>query len=169
MKKILLITTVLVLFFVASCGYKFSGGGLLPEKTKLVAIEMFVNNTAETGAENIFANALGIELTQMSDSQVVKLKDADAYFKGVVKYISISALTKNSVDSVIERKVYAVIDLQLVDKDGKILWFAKDLKGREEFQVTNVNLDDMSSRTKAVEKIAERLARKAVSRMLNDF
>ncbi|MCD4743483.1 MAG: hypothetical protein K8R67_13525 [Desulfobacteraceae bacterium] len=57
MKKILIIVAFFILSFVVSCGYKFSGGGLLPGKTKLVAVKMFENKTSESGAETIFANA----------------------------------------------------------------------------------------------------------------
>ena len=170
MKKIvILIVSLLVCIFVASCGYKFSGGGLLPGKTKRVAVKMFENRTSETGAENIFANALSNELMGKSSSQVVKFADADAYFIGIVKSISISTLTRTSDDAVIERKVSAVIDLKMIDKDGELLWFVKDLHGREEFQVTTENLTDMASRTLAVKKIAERIAQKVVSRMLDNF
>ena len=170
MKKIIILTAfILVCAFVASCGYKFSGAGLLPGKTKLVAVKMFENKTSETGAENIFANALSIELMGKSSSQVVKLEDADAYFSGIVKSISISTLTRTSDNAVIERKVSAIIDLKMIDKDGELLWFVKDFQGREEFQVTTENITDMASRTLAVEKIAERIAQKVVSRMLDDF
>ena len=170
MKKILIIIVVFfILSFVASCGYKFSGGGLLPGKTKLVAVKMVENKTSESGAENMFANALSIELTGKSDSQVVKFDDAEAYFSGVVKSVSISTLTRTTGDAVIERKVSAVIDLKMIDKDGNVLWSVKDFQGREEFQVTTENITDMASRTIALQKIAERIAQKVVSRMLDDF
>ena len=169
MKKLLLVLSILALSFVVSCGYKFSGGGLLPGKTKLVAVKMFENKSSETGAEIIFANALSIELMEKSDSHVVDFKEADAYFSGVVKSVSISTLTRTSDNAVIERKVSAVIDLKMIDKDGELLWFVKDFQGREEFQVTTENITDMASRTIALRKIAERIAQKVVSRMLDDF
>ncbi|MCK5313231.1 MAG: hypothetical protein KAJ62_14035 [Desulfobacteraceae bacterium] len=168
-KKISVIVSILIISCVASCGYKFSGGGLLPGKTKLVAIKMFENKSSETGAEIIFTNALSVELMGESDSQVVAFKDADAYFVGIVKSVSISTLTRTSDDAVIERKVSAVIDLKMMDKDGKILWFVKNFKGREEFRVTTENITDMASRTIALRKIAGRIAQKVVSRMLDDF
>ena len=169
MKNLLLVISILVLIFVTSCGYKFAGGGLLPGKTKFVAVKMFENKSSETGAENIFANALSNELMEKSDSQVVDFEKADAYFSGIVKSVSISTLTRTSADAVIERKVSAVIDLKMIDKDGELLWFVKDFQGREEFQVTTENITDMALRTLALEKIAERIAQKVVSRMLDDF
>ncbi len=169
MKNLLLMISVLVLIFSTSCGYKFAGGGLLPGKTKFVAVKMFENKSSETGAENVFANALSIELMEKSDSQVVDFEQADAYFSGIVKSVSISTLTRTSNDAVIERKVSAVIDLRMIDKDGELLWFVKDFQGREEFQVTTENITDMALRTLALEKIAERIAEKVVSRMLDDF
>ncbi len=169
MKKILIIVSFLILTVFSSCGYKFSGGGLLPGKTKLVAVKMFENKTFESGVENIFANALSIELMEKSDSEVVKFEDADAYFSGIVKSISIATLTRTAVDAVIERRVSAVIDLQLTDKDGNILWFVKDFQGVEEYRVTTENLTDMASRTTGLTKIAERIAEKVVSGMLDDF
>jgi len=170
MKKFLIIlVSLFILSIVGSCGYKFSGGGLLPGKTKLVAVNMFENKTFESGVENIFASALSLELMGKSDSEVVNLEDADAYFKGVVKSVSITTLTRTSTDAVIERRVSAVIDLQLIDKQGNVLWSVKDFKGDEEYQVTTENLTDMASRTTGLRKIAERIAQKVVSRMLDDF
>jgi len=169
MKKLLVLFFILVLSLVASCGYKFSGGGLLPGKTKLVSVEMFENKSSETGAEIIFSSALSSELIEKSDSKVVDAKEAEASFIGVIKSVSISTLTRTSTDAVIERKVSAVIDLKMVSRDGELLWFVKDFQGREEFQVTTENITDMASRTIALEKIAERMAQKAVSRMLDDF
>ncbi len=170
MKKIiLLIALVLLLSSLASCGYKFAGGGLLPGNTKRVAVKMFENNTSESGVENIFVSALSAELMKKSDSEVVNIEDSDAYFKGIVKSISISTLTRTAADAVIERKITAVIDLKMVDGEGNILWSIKDFKGREEYQVTTENLTDMASRTEGLTKIAERIAEKVVSRMLDDF
>ena len=170
MKKILvLLAFFLVLSIAGSCGYKFSGGGLLPGKTKLVAVKMFENKTFESGVENIFANALSKELMEKSDSEVVNFESADAYFTGVVKSISITTLTRTADDAVLERRVSAVIDLQMIDKDGNILWFVKDFQGVEEYRVTTENLTDMASRTTGLRKISERIARKVVSRMLDDF
>ncbi len=170
MKKIILLT-VLALFLntAGSCGYKFAGGGLLPGKTKRVTVKMFENNTSESGVENIFANALSVEITAKSDSEVVSIEDSDAYFKGIVKSISISTLTRTADDAVIERKITAVIDLKMVDNEGNLLWFIKDFQGREEYMVTTENLTDMASRTKELTKIAERMAQKVVSIMLDDF
>jgi outer membrane lipopolysaccharide assembly protein LptE/RlpB len=170
MKKIIILSvSIFLISLVASCGYKFSGGGLLPGKTKFVAVEMFENKSSETGAEIIFANALSVELMEKSDSQVVDFEKADAVFIGLVKSVSISTLTRTSADTVIERKVSAVIDLKMVDKEGQVLWFVKDFQGREEFRVTTVNITDMASRTEALQEIAERIAQKVVSRMLDDF
>jgi hypothetical protein len=170
MRKLIIISvSFFILSIFGSCGYKFSGGGLLPGKTKLVAVQMFENKTFESGVENIFANALSIELVEKSDSDVVQFEDADAYFKGVVKSISISTLTRTSTDAVIERRVSAVIDLQLIDKEGNVLWSVKDFDGDEEYQVTTENLADMASRTTGLRKIAERISQKVVSRMLDDF
>lgn len=168
-KTLLIIISISFLGFFASCGYKFAGGGLLPGKTKLVAVKMFENKTSETGAENIFSNALSMELVTKSDTKVVGIEKAEAFFTGVVKSISISKLTRTSDDAVIERKVSAVIDLKMVDKDGQVLWSVKDFQGREEYQVTTQNLTDMASRTLAVRKIAERIAQKVVGSLLDDF
>ena len=152
-----------------SCGYKFSGGGLLPGSVEKVSVNTFENRTSENGVENIFSNAFSLELSEKSDSEVVSLEDSDAYFVGIVKSISITTLTRSSVDTVNERRVSAVIDLQLIDKEGNILWFIKDFQDHEEYQVTTENLTDMTSRTTGLRKIAERIAQKLVSRMLDDF
>jgi hypothetical protein len=169
MKKILLLIFVLSLSFVTSCGYKFAGGGFLPGKTKFVTVKVFENKTSENGAEIIFAHALSMELMAKSDSKVVDIKTADAYFSGVVKSISISTLTKTSDDAAIERRVSAIIDLRMIGKNGDLLWFVKDFQGREDFKVTTKNTTDMALRTLAITKIAERIAQKVVGIILEDF
>ena len=43
---------------VLGCGYRFSGGGRFPAGIKSVFVEVFENNTSETGIEQTFTNDL---------------------------------------------------------------------------------------------------------------
>ncbi len=170
MKKILLFFALFSFLTMAgACGYKFSRGGLLPGDKKHVAVLMFRNKTLESGVEKVFADALSVEIMDMSDSIVVKMEDADAYFKGVVKSVSISALTRKSDDTVMERRVSAVIDLSMVDKNGKVLWSVNDFSDTEEYRVTTENITDMASRSFGITRIAQRISQKLVTGMLDRF
>ncbi len=169
MKNLKLILSVL-LFVVTSCGYQFEGGGYLNSDVTQVVVVMMDNKSQATGAGVVFTNTLIKEILEKSDTKIVKdTTKAVAVLKGRINSITFATLSRTTTESVVARRISANVDMQLVDKDGQIVWSVKNLTSREEYQVSKAKVADDSHKRDAVVKIAKRNAEKVVLRMMNKF
>jgi len=169
MKNLKLILSVL-LFMLTSCGYQFEGGGYLNSDVTHVAVEMMDNKSAVTGAGVVFTNALIKEILEKTDTKIVDdTTKAVAVLKGKVNSITFATLSRSTTESVVERRILANVDMQLVDKDGQIVWSVKNFTSREEYKVSEDKITDDSNKRDAVVKIATRNAEKVIIRMMNKF
>ena len=169
MKNLKLILSVL-LFVVTSCGYQFEGGGYLNSDVTHVAVEMMDNKSSATGAGVVFTNALIKEIAEKTDTKLVDdATKAVAVLKGRINSITFATLSRRTTESVVDRRISAKVDMQLVDKDGKIVWSDKNFTSREEYKVSKDKITDDSNKRDAVVKIATRNAEKVIIRMMNKF
>jgi len=169
MKNLKLILSVL-LFVLTSCGYQFEGGGYLNSDVTHVAVEMMDNKSSATGAGVVFTNALIKEIAEKTDTKLVDdATKAVAVLKGRVNSITFATLSRSTTESVVDRRISAKVDMQLVDKDGKIVWSVKNFTSREEYKVSKDKITDDSNKRDAVVKIATRNAEKVIIRMMNKF
>ena len=169
MKNLKLILSVL-LFVLTSCGYQFEGGGYLNSDVTHVAVEMMDNKSAATGAGVVFTNSLIKEILEKTDTKIVDdTTKAVAVLKGRVNSITFATLSRSTTESVVDRRISAKVDMQLVDKDGKIVWSVKNFTSREEYKVSKDKITDDSNKRDAVVKIATRNAEKVIIRMMNKF
>lgn len=169
LKWIVLFFCTLFFFLSSSCGYRFEGGGYLKDSVTQVAVGVLKNQSAETGADITFTDALIQEIIQKTDTRVVDEKLAGAVLKGTIKSITFATLSRSTSESVLERRITAAMDLQLINKDGEVIWSAIDFSTDEEYEVSENQLTDKSNRKEAVEKIAKRMAEKLVSKLLTNF
>ncbi|MCK5836045.1 MAG: hypothetical protein KAH09_02165, partial [Desulfobacula sp.] len=112
--------------FFASCGYQFEGGGYLHQDVKRVAVTILKNNSSETGAGVTFTNALIEEILQKTDATVVDRFQATAALEGTINAITFATLSRSTTESVVDRRVWATVDLKLIRKDGQVIWSVKD-------------------------------------------
>ena len=159
----------MLLFFLFSCGYKLEGGGYINEDVTRVAVDVFENRSSQTRAGVVFANELIREILRKTDTRVVDSSAATRTIRGTVKTISFSTLSRSSTEKVVERRATAVVDVKLVGPDNKILWSASNFSSKEEYTVSDSNVDDEASIREAVDKIAQRTAERIVSRMRMNF
>lgn len=169
MKNTILISLGLLLVLCVGCGYRFEGGGLVNKTLRQVAVSPFENRSSETGAGASFTNALVREIIGKTNTQVVDIKVASAVFHGRIKSISFDVVSRNDAQSTNERRVSAIVDLKLVDASGQTLWAVKDFSTTETYQVNSDNVTDERNKRLAVEKIAERVAEKLVSKTQLNF
>jgi outer membrane lipopolysaccharide assembly protein LptE/RlpB len=155
--------------FLASCGYQFEGGGYITNDVTKVYIKVLDNKSSETNAGIIFTNALIQEMIQKTDTKVVDESKAMAFLEGTIKSITFNTLSRSTTESVLERRVSAVVDLKLIDKDGEVIWFVKDFASDEEYSVSSDTVTDETNKREAVTKIALRNAEKIISNLQNDF
>ncbi len=166
MKRLLL---TCLFFSIASCGYQFEGGGYINKDVMRVAVKVLENNTSETGADVIFTNALIREILQKTDTKVVDEASATAIIEGTIKSVTFAALSRASAESVVERGISATMDLQMVNKDGEVIWSAINLSSNESYTTSQDKAADEGNKGTALEKIAARSAERIVSRMLSNF
>lgn len=160
---------VVLSIVVAGCGYRLSGGGPLPGNVTRVAVAMFENRSFETGAETVFTSALMTELVQSSNAVVVDRDEAEAVILGTIKSITLGGLTRTADDAVVERQVSAVLDLDVVSKDGETIWSVRNFFESEVYSVSNANVSDEAAKREAVREIADRVSERIISKMRDNF
>ncbi len=160
---------IALIALVASCGYQFEGGGYINEDVTRVAVEVFENKSSETRAGMSFTNELIREIQGKTDTIVVDSSKAARKITGTVNSITFSTLSRSSIETVVERQVKAVIDVQLIGADGEIIWSVKNFSATEPYTVDADTVNDESNKRDAVEKIALRSSERLVSKLLNNF
>ncbi len=160
----------LVAGLVAGCGYHLEGGGYINEDVTRVSVAVFENKSSETRADMSFTNQLIQEIQAKTDTVVVDSDKATRKITGTVNAITFSTLSRSSSETVVERQVKALIDVQLIGADGEVLWSVKNFSSTESYTVVDENtVNDESNKAAAVEKIAQRSAERLVSQMLSNF
>lgn len=168
MKNLKLIISVLLLVL-TSCGYQFVGGGYLNSDVTRVAMGIMDNKSSETRAGVVFTNAIIKEIMEKTDTKLVDDAKAVAVLKGRINAITFATLSRSTTEAVVERRVSANVDMQLVDKDKQIIWSVKNFTSHEDYKVSEDKVTDESNKRDALDKIALRTAEKLVSSMMNDF
>lgn len=159
----------ILVLLVFSCGYRLQGGGSLPGNPTEIAVKMFKNKSAQIGAESVFTNALINEILEKTAVGIVDENNADAIIQGQITSVILGALTRSADDSVNERRVTATINLKMKNKTGKIVFSVSGFNQSEVFSVNQESEQDETAEKQAVEKIADRLAQRLVSQMMNNF
>jgi len=153
----------------AGCGYRFEGSGYVNEGVTRVAVEVFKNKSSETRAGMSFTNEFIREILEKTNTNVVDSAKASPRITGVVNSITFSTLSRTSVEAVVERRVTAMVDVQLVDRDGKVLWSVKNFSSKEDYTVAEDKINDEINKRGAVDEIAQRTAERVVSQMMTNF
>ncbi len=160
---------VLVSIFLHACGYRFAGGGNLPNGIRSIRIQILENRTAETGVESLFTNDLIYEITKNRKAILTSSQDADATLTGVIESIRSETISRAGQLTAIEKRVTAVVDLKLTDPGGKLIWSAKGVSENEAYDASgDKQLSERNKRT-AIEALSKRLAEKIYRRLTDDF
>lgn len=153
----------------AGCGYHLEGGGYINEDVTRVSVTVFENKSSETRAGMSFTNQLIQEIQAKTDTTVVDSDPATRKITGTINAITFSTLSRSSSETVVERQVRALIDVQLIGLDGEILWSVKNFSSTESYSVDEDTVNDDANKREAVEKIALRSAERLVSQMTSNF
>ena len=169
MKKFKWMIPLFGLLLTAACGYHLEGGGYLNQDVTRVAVNVFENRSSETGAGIIFTNALVEEIIRKTDTRVVDDAMADFVIDAQINAITFSTLSRSTTDNVTERRVTAVVDLKIKDKNNDVVWSVKGFSSDDEYEVSNDAAVDDANRVEAIEEIARRSAEQLVSKMVSNF
>ncbi len=158
-----------VIFVFASCGYHFEGGGFIDEDIQSISVKVLNNRSSESGIEVVFTNALIKQILQVTDTKVTKADQSTSILEGTVNAITFQTLSRSTTESVVERRITVILDLQIIDNSGNTLWSVKDFSTTEDYTVSADNVTDENNKRIAVNEIATKAAEKLVGKMLNTF
>ncbi len=170
-RKRLMATGMLILYcaLFTGCGYRFSGGGSFPSGIKSVFVEIFENNTSETGIEQKFTNDLIYEITRNGSVIFTAKESAEGIISGVIVSSSTETVSPRGVTAASERRVRVRVDLKLTLSDGKVVWSAKGVTTNEAYQVAPTNQQTEENKREAIDTISEELAESVLNRLTSDF
>ena len=170
-KKGFLTAGMLILYcaLVTGCGYRFAGGGSFPAGIKTVFVEIFENNTSETGIEQKFTNDLIYEITRNGSVRFASRDSADGIISGVIVSSSTETVSPRGVTAASERRVRVRLDLKLALSNGKEVWSAKGVTASEAYQVEASNPQTEENKREAIDVISEEIAESVLNRLTSDF
>ncbi|MBL0717433.1 MAG: hypothetical protein JJV89_05230 [Desulfosarcina sp.] len=156
------------LFFI-SCGYRFTGGGDLPEGIKTVYVKTLENRTSETGIENIITDDIIYEFTRSRQADITEKERADAVLSGYVSSLTIGTVSRQDSHTSRERRITIAVDLTLTGNDGRRIWTRKGISSDEAYDVSSNKSSTEQNKREAVKILSKRLAEKAYSRLTDNF
>jgi hypothetical protein len=153
----------------ASCGYRFAGGGSLPAGAESISVLMPENRTAESGIQTQLNSDLVYEVTRRDSNRLARPEEADAILSGVIKTVQDTDIAHTGTSTASQRRVTLTVDMRLKRKDGKLLWQRIGLSDYEAYDVAaDRNRTDLNRRD-AIEKLSKRIAEAVYKGMTENF
>jgi hypothetical protein len=155
---------------VASCGYRFPGGGGPPKGLETIFIGLIENRTSEIGVEIDLTNQLKNEFSRKYGGQLAPEDRAQGILSGKITGVRSWTVARRGAQASLEKRVSVTIDLTLKNQAGEVLWFTR---GMTDSEVYTVEQSDKalteSNKRKAIEVVCLRLGEDAYYRMTDDF
>jgi len=166
--KLAVLLTVCVLF--TGCGYAFVKTSTLPAGLQTIYVEIFQNNTGQTGVETIFTNDVIYEFVRSGQGFVADKTTAEGYLTGTVANMRIETVSHADPRRSLERRVVFYVDVALSEKNGKVVWSANGLSDAESYYVVEGNkLATEKNQENAIRLLSRRLAEKIYYRLTENF
>jgi outer membrane lipopolysaccharide assembly protein LptE/RlpB len=153
-----------------ACGYRFAGGGSLPDNIRRLYIPTVENRSAETGIEFTVTNALAAEASRYLKQLAATAEGADGILYGEITRIATTTVSRSGEKAAVERRV--TIEARLRLEDGA----AREVRRIDQVQADSVydviGGDDAATeanRKAALADAARNLAESAYRRLTDDF
>ncbi len=171
MKRLSVVALVFTALAVAACGYQFTGGGPLPGGIRRVFVPMAKNRTSESGLESAVTNALRYEITSSGNLAVGGAADADALLKAEITTVTSETVSRATTTTSLERqaRLTVTIDYEPTDPAQPRRWAHRKVSATETYAVASDRLATDRNRRLALEKAANRLAKKVMAGISADF
>ncbi|MFO7665738.1 MAG: LPS assembly lipoprotein LptE, partial [Desulfobacterales bacterium] len=124
--------------------------------------------TAESGIENVITNDIIYEFIR-NGRAAAKIDDADAYLTGIIESANDEAISRQSSQTSLERRITVILSLKLKDKSGKIIWSRKSISADQAFAVTADKYETEKNKSAAIELLSKRLAENVYNRLTDNF
>ena len=153
----------------AGCGYRFAGGGSLPENVRRVSVAILENRTAETGLENTLTNDFIYELSRGGQAEVTGADRSQARVSGTIRSVSTTTATHSDSDTSQERRVTVVVDLEMTRSDGQTIWQRQGIAANETYDVGADKTATEQNLQAALKTLSKRLAERLYTSMTDRF
>lgn len=154
-----------------ACGYRFVGqGGAFPKNVQRIFVEMFQNNTTQTGLENTITNQIIFEFTRRNKAALAgSLEQADAMLSGVVTGKSVQTVAPRGKDAAAQRRVTLSLNLRLTKVGGEVIWVGSSITDNEVYPVSDDKLATEQNERAAIVVLTARLAEGIYNRLTDNF
>lgn len=168
-RKLLSITSLLIILSLTACGYHFSGGGDLPEGIQTVSIGIFENRSGETGIETLLTNYLVNQFTRFDNVRIVDRNEAEAVLTGTIKNARIRTIAHKNPTQAAERRITLFLDVELRDAEGQKIWSANDISASDSYEVAAEKWRTEQNKKTAIAVLSERVAERIYYRLTDRF
>jgi len=163
------IVVVFIGLIIASCAYKFTGGGDLPGGVKSVYVKTLENRTSETGIENFLTDDIIYEFTRSGKAVITDEENSEAVLTGIVSSLTIGTVSRHNSDTSSQRRVRLAVDLKLAGNDGKLIWAQNGFTDDEDYNVSPNKSATEHNKREALKILSKRLAEKVYNRLTDNF
>jgi hypothetical protein len=170
--RTLLFLTLLCSLGSTGCGYHAAGSAThIPTTVRTLAVPTFATHVQAYGTETRMTEAVIRELNTRTRYRITtNSKDADATLRGTILGETVAPLTYDSTTGQSSSYLITVtVQLILTAHDGRVLYRNNALTAREQYQSTQDLNGFLPEDQPAVRRLAQELARSAVSDMLESF
>jgi hypothetical protein len=163
------------IFTSSGCGYSLAGrGSFLPTYIRIVAVPLFVNNTAVYDVERRITEKVRSEFLGRGKYKVEVSEPADAVLSGEITSITLAPAAFTDTQQASRYVLTLVAKVEFKDlKANKVLWANPAWPFREEYEITNTAALDanafLGQDANALERLATEFARSVVSAILEAF
>jgi outer membrane lipopolysaccharide assembly protein LptE/RlpB len=153
----------------AACGYQFSGSGELPAGVQTIYVTVFDNRTGEVGLENSITNEVVSEFILKRKNALVDEGRAESILHGTITAIRDETISRSGENAALERRVTIRVALVLKNREGKVLWRARQVAANEAYDVDSDAQVTEENRREALETLFGRLAETIYNKLVEDF
>lgn len=160
---------IFLLLSFSACGYRFAGSGNLPLGISSIHVNMFANNSRETGFENVITNDIIYEFTRKKKDSITKSDQADGILTGLVSSVRTDTIAREDAGTSLTRRITVSVNVKLTDRHGTVVWSEDNITESEAFDVVSGNVANELRRKDVLNNISKRLAEKIFNRLTEDF
>ena len=157
----------------SGCGYHTVNSAVhLPSTVRTLAIPSFKNNTQSYQTQAVFTQAIIREFTSRTSYRIVSGEDpgADATLRGTILSFQIVPLTyDNTTGQTSSYLVTIVTKLELVDRQGKVIWQNPSYLFRQQYEQNQDLASFIQEDSAATRRLAREFAAAAVGDILESF
>jgi hypothetical protein len=173
---------LLLNLLLAACGYQFRADGEpVGIELESLAIPLFSSTSSEVGFEADFTKVIRQEFISHGRVPLVPEEKAQAVLIGKIHEIRADPLTYRSQDFAVggvtstytvtkSRKLRVKLEVQLMDRrSGKVIWREAGMEDHASYSVSGDPLETRHSERQALERLADRLAKRIYLRTMERF